>query len=93
MGKGSSSSPKCPDWFWGPPTFLFIGHQGSFPGVKQLGSEVKHSSTSTAEVENEWIYNSTPPICLHVMDRENFTFFYDILYTYIHLREVMDKEW
>jgi hypothetical protein len=28
---------------------------------------------SVAEVKNEWIYSSAPPVCLHDMDRENFT--------------------
>jgi hypothetical protein len=26
------------------------------------------------EVKNEWRYTSTPPICLHGVDRDNFTF-------------------
>jgi hypothetical protein len=27
-------SPNCQNWFWGPPSLLFKGYQGSFPGVK-----------------------------------------------------------
>ena len=31
-------------------------------GVKRLGREVGRSSLNTAEVENEWSYNSTSPV-------------------------------
>jgi hypothetical protein len=55
----------------GPPHFLFIWHQGSFPGVEQLESEVKHSFPSTAKVEDKWSYTPIPPICLNGTDREN----------------------
>jgi hypothetical protein len=27
---------------------------------------------SSAEVKNEWSYTSTPPVCLHGVDRDNF---------------------
>jgi len=30
-GKRFFSSPKCPDWLWGPPSLLFNGHGGLFP--------------------------------------------------------------
>jgi len=43
------------------------------PVVNQLGHEFKHSSLSNAEVKHEWSYTS-PPIRLHGVDRENFTF-------------------
>jgi hypothetical protein len=39
-------------------------HLGSFPGVKQLGCEANNTPASSAEVKNEWSYNSGPPICL-----------------------------
>ena len=32
------------------------------------------SLPSSAEVKNEWSSNSTPPICLHGVDRDKFTF-------------------
>jgi len=32
------------------------------------------SPLSSAEVKNERNYNSTPPICLHGVDRDKFTF-------------------
>jgi hypothetical protein len=41
--------------------------------VKWLRHEVDHSPPSSDEVKSEWSYTSTLPICLHVMDRDNFT--------------------
>jgi hypothetical protein len=68
----------------------------SFPGAKQLGSEINHSLPSGAEVKNEQSYTSTPSICLHGTDKEHFIVsFYDencpqnvkalILYLNVHL--------
>jgi hypothetical protein len=37
------------------------------------GLTVNHSPPSGAEVKNEWSA-STPPVCLHVVGREKFTF-------------------
>jgi len=45
---------------------------GSFPGVKQLGSEL--TILPNAEDKKERSCISAPPICLHSVDRENFTF-------------------
>ena len=45
-----------------------------FPGVKQAGHEVNDLPPSSSKIENEWSYTSTPPIYLHGVDRENFTF-------------------
>jgi len=48
-----------------------------FTGAKWPRSEFDHSpltSASSADVKNEWICNSTPPIRLHDVDRGNFTF-------------------
>ena len=61
---------------WGTPSLLFNGHQGSFPGIKLPCFKVDHHLPSSAEVKNERSYTSTPPICLHGTDRDNFTFFY-----------------
>jgi hypothetical protein len=44
-----------------------------FQGIKGLRHECKYSPPSTTEVKNGWNCNSTPPICLHGMDKENFT--------------------
>jgi hypothetical protein len=51
-----------------------MGTGGSLPGVKRLGLEVNHSPSPSAKVKNEWSTTSTPPTCLHGVDRENFTF-------------------
>jgi len=34
------------------------------PGLKRLGRKADHSSPSSAEVKNEWIYASTPQYVL-----------------------------
>jgi hypothetical protein len=47
---------------------------GFFAGVKHLGYEVDRSPPFSAEVKNEWSYISTPHICLHGMERDNFNF-------------------
>jgi hypothetical protein len=39
-----------------------------------MGTEVNHSSPSSAKVKNEWNNISTPPVRLHGVDRETFTF-------------------
>jgi hypothetical protein len=44
-------------------------------GLKCLGHEVDSSPPSSAKFKNEWSYTSAHLICLHVMDRDNFTFF------------------
>jgi len=36
--------------------------------------EGNHSPPSSAEVKNQWNYAPVPPIGLHILDRENFTF-------------------
>jgi hypothetical protein len=45
-----------------------VGTEVSFPWVKEVGCK------SSAEVKKEWSYTSTPPVCLHGMHRDNFTF-------------------
>jgi len=45
---------------------------GSFLEVKRLGSEVNHSPSSNAKVNNEWSGTAAPPICLHSVDWQNF---------------------
>jgi len=59
---------------WGPPSFLFNRYCGSFPGVQQLEHDVDYSTPSNTKVKNKWSYTFTPPICLHGMDRDNFSF-------------------
>ena len=66
------SSPKLPDWLWGPPSLIFHGNQGYFTGVKGPGRKIDTSLTSRVEVKKKWRYTSTSQlICLHGVDREN----------------------
>jgi hypothetical protein len=43
------------------PAFCIMG-TGSFPGVKRSGRGADHPSPSSAEVENEYSYITTPPM-------------------------------
>jgi hypothetical protein len=51
---------------------------GSFPGLKRRKFEVDHSSENKPEVKNDWSHTSTPPICFHDMDRDNFTVLFHV---------------
>jgi hypothetical protein len=37
-----------------------------------VGHAINHSLPSGAEVKNEWRCTSTPPVCLHGMDKDVF---------------------
>jgi hypothetical protein len=52
---------------------LFSCYLGSFPVAKVSGREIVDSSLSSVEVKNKWSYTTIPLICLHSMDRNNFT--------------------
>ena len=45
------------------------------PGFCPRGKVAGHSSTSSANVKNEWNYTSVTPIRFYSVDRENFTFY------------------
>jgi len=47
-------------------------------GVKWPELEVNQSSPPSAEVKNESCYNSTCPVCLHYMDKDNFACFFKL---------------
>ena len=48
------------------PRHLVSMYRWLFPrGKKRLGREANLSPPSSAEVQNVWSYNSTPPLCLH----------------------------
>jgi hypothetical protein len=64
----------------GPPSLLFNGYLGSFPGVKRPAIEVNHSPSSSAEGKNGWSYTSAPPICFDGVNRDIFTLFNEIWY-------------
>jgi hypothetical protein len=55
VGPRSFSSLRLSDRSWGPPC-LSNGTGGSFSG-----SKADHSSPTSAEVKNKWIYTTTPP--------------------------------
>jgi len=58
-----------------PPGFLFSGYQGAFHWwEKQPSHEVQHPFAPHAQVKSEWSYTPSYPICLHVVDRDKFTF-------------------
>jgi hypothetical protein len=45
------SSNLCPDRLWGPPSLLYNGYRGPFPGGKaRQGRDADHSPPSSAEV-------------------------------------------
>ena len=49
-----------------------MGCSGSFPGVKLPECDVDRSTLSSVEIK-EWSYTSAPLICLHGVERDNFT--------------------
>lgn len=51
-----------------------IQYWGSFTGEKRPGREDDRPSPSSTDIMYEWSYTSTPPICLHSVDRDKFTF-------------------
>jgi hypothetical protein len=55
-GRGKRFFSLHLDQFWEPPSLVFKGYKGSFPGVKRLGLEVQHSSPSAAKVKSDWNY-------------------------------------
>jgi hypothetical protein len=52
------SSPKHPDWLWGPPCLLLNGLSVFPQGYS--GFEANHLPPSNAKVTNEWNYASMP---------------------------------
>jgi len=65
LALGSSHPPIQ----WEPGATFAVAMGGYWPGY-----EVDHSSLSNAEVKDKWYCTSTPPICLHTVERRNFTF-------------------
>jgi hypothetical protein len=68
------SSTNPPESLWGPNNVLFNSNWDSFPGKKRPGRDVDYLSPSSAEVKNEWIFNSFSPVCLHCAERYKFTY-------------------
>jgi hypothetical protein len=73
-GRTGVQIPGGPDRLLCPLSLLLNGYSTPFPEVKRTGRESNHLPASSAEVKNEWSYTSSPPICLHGVHRENFTF-------------------
>jgi len=47
------------------------GTEDSFYGVNRPGHITDHFFRSNSEVQNEWSFISTPPICFHGMHRQD----------------------
>jgi hypothetical protein len=58
----------------GPPSIIFSGNQGPFPGDVLAVREVDYSSPYSAEAKHQRSCTPTPPICLHGNDRDSFKF-------------------
>ena len=63
-----------PNWFWEPLNLLFIRCWGSYLEVKLPVDEAGHSPPPSAKFKNEWSYDTTPPVCLHGVERDNLLF-------------------
>jgi len=50
-----------------------------FPVGKARGYEGVHATVTSSEVKDDWNYASAPPVFLHCLDRDNFTFHWHIL--------------
>ena len=53
----------------GQPSFRWVW--GFFLGVQRLEHDAEHSRAYGAQAKNEWSCTSTPPVCLHDVDRES----------------------
>lgn len=69
-GKRFSTFSKRPYRLWGPPNLLFKGQREYVSVVKRSGREVDQAPAFDVKV-NEWSCNSTPPLCLNEMGRNN----------------------
>jgi hypothetical protein len=65
---------KRPDWPRGPPSLLFGGYWGAFPGLKGPKLEVGHSSASITDIQSDWSHSSTLPSSRHDVEKYNFPF-------------------
>jgi hypothetical protein len=68
------SSPNRPDGLWGPPSLLFNGYRGYFPGVKRSGREIDHAPACSTQVKNVWSYTSSLAYAFTAW-AENFTIY------------------
>ena len=49
---------------WDTPSLLFSAEGGYLLGVKLPGQEFDHLLDSSAEVQNDWSFTATAPVCL-----------------------------
>jgi len=61
----------CPYRLWGPSRLIFSGYRRSLFSVKAAGPWTEPLPRYSAEIKNEWSYTSTPPACLHGVDRDS----------------------
>ena len=71
--KGFFISFKCSDRLLGRTALIFNKYRVYFQGIKRVGYDVDHSPPPSVKVKNEWSYNSTPPVCIHAVDRDRLT--------------------
>ena len=70
------------------PPSLLLSVPGFSPGRATTGHEVDQSPTSSDKAKNERNRTSSPPLCLHDVNRKNFTsthngYLYNCIYLYI----------
>jgi hypothetical protein len=68
----NSQTPKHPDQLWGPPILYSVGTRDPSPWGQWPGHESDHSPPSQTEFNNKHSDTSTPPICLHIINRGMF---------------------
>jgi hypothetical protein len=78
LASASDFSQKCTVGLWSPPTLLLNGYRGSFPGEKQLESDVNHTPPYYTKIKSLWSYTSTPLHVFMVWKRKSFTFYVHI---------------
>jgi hypothetical protein len=62
IGSRMFTSPYRSDRLWGPPSLLSNWYRRPFSTeIKRQWREADHSSPTSAEVKNTWIYTFTPP--------------------------------
>jgi len=78
MDKRLFSSQKRADRLWGTPKLLSSGTTVHYPGggVNRRGVKLATHFHLVNGLKNEWSYTSTPPVCLHGVERDKFSFLF-----------------
>ena len=66
-----SSEEKLPDRLSSPSSLLFKRNRGIRPGINRPEREIKHTPPSKIEFKTDPNSNSTSPVLLYGMDRDN----------------------